>query len=478
MFSPAPLKRRCKMIGQVPRQVVARLDPLLAALRSPLRPLDSESLAAEIIPFCDACRFLARQGTRILKSRKISLRGRPLWLWGVRSWVHRVPFGRVLIIGTWNYPLLLPAVQIAQALAAGNQVLLKPAPGCEEASQLIASFFWKVGFTDQELRVLPSEPQAAQEAIARGVDLVVLTGSAATGRRILRTAAEKITPTILELSGCDAMVVLPGADLDRVADAIRFGLTLNSGATCIAPRRILVHHQMALELLARIRGRLQGLPPQSIHPAAIKTVCETVDVLLGHDGHAETTGAFDRQLLEDSGKMHPVVFQLPQIDATATFQVDVFAPIAIYQTWESLEKLVHSINQSPYALGVSIFGPRPSSLDLAQQLAVGNVLINDLIAPTADPRLPFGGRRESGFGVTRGAEGLLAMTTAKTVTVRRRGTLRHFEPLTPATRDILQGVLRLQFAETVRDRVAGLRQLISGVRLSQRKEPPRGGSVP
>ena len=166
--------------------------------------------------------------------------------------VRREPLGLVLVIAPSNYPLFLPGVQTLQALAAGNAVLWKPGRGGRRAAEAFAASPPGPASPAAVLTVLPESPRPRGEAIAAGVDKVLLTGSAATGREVLAELARRLVPATMELSGCDALFVLPGADLDRVARAVRFGLTLNGGATCIAPRRVFVPQDLARELEKRI----------------------------------------------------------------------------------------------------------------------------------------------------------------------------------------------------------------------------------
>jgi len=129
-----------------------------------------------------------------------------------------------------------------------------------------------------------------------------------------------------------------------------------------------------------------------------------------------------------------------------------------------VDQAVAMINECPYRLAASVFGPVADARRLAGRLDVGTVTINDLIAPTADPRLPFGGRGRSGFGVTRGREGLLAMTTAKVVAVRRGRFLPHLQSRTAADEAILHGLLHWSYAGDWSKRLAGLRRLVRGVK--------------
>ena len=222
-----------------------------------------ETITAELLPTCSALRYIARHGSRVLKTRSYNAWGRPGWLWGVRSRVCRKPLGKVLVLGTWNYPVFLPGVQAAQALAAGNSVLLKPAAGCEQVTACLLEAFHEAGVPRSCLQLLPSDTEAAVAAIERGVDLIVLTGASETGRKVLRQAAGTLTPAIMELSGCDAVIVLPNANLERVADCVIFGLGFNGGATCIAPRRIIAGAAEADLLKERLIDRLAQAAPQS-----------------------------------------------------------------------------------------------------------------------------------------------------------------------------------------------------------------------
>ncbi len=368
-----PLQDRLRILRALRHLLAAHPAPLLEAVRGETNRPDSEILTSEILPLAEACRFLEREAPRILATRRLGAEGRPAWLTGVESEVRREPLGTVLVIGPSNYPLFLPGVQTLQALAAGNTVLWKPGVGGLAAARAFATLARHAGLPAGLLTLLSEDPQAARDAIAAGVDKVLLTGSSATGRDVLSELASTLTPATLELSGQDPLFVLPGADLDRVARALRFGLTLNHGTTCIAPRRVFV----ARELAAGLSERITGLPEIPILPFA------------------------------------------------------------------SLEEALADAARNPYALGASIFGPEEDAFALAGRVRAGVVVINDVIVPTADPRLPFGGRGESGYGVTRGAEGLLDLTVPKVVAVRRGRRLPHLEDPHPADADLFRAYMRL-----------------------------------
>ncbi len=368
------------------------------------------------------------------------------------------------MLGTWNYPLLLPGVQVAQALAAGNAVLLKPAVGTEAVTARLVQHFHHAGVPSEQLKLLDSSTEAAVDAMEQGGDLVVLTGSAVTGRKVLAKAAESLTPAIVELSGCDAVVVLERADVGRVAAVVDFGLSFNSGATCVGPRRLLVQRCNRDAAVAAIIARLQQSPAVVVHPAARSQLADVLSRAISR-GATDLVGGFDADQLRSSGRLRPVV--LGNVDPKSEVaNADLFAPVISIIDIADAAQAVQIVNDCRYRLAASVFGPESEARAVAGQLDVGTVTINDIIAPTADPRLPFGGRGESGFGVTRGGEGLLAMTTPKVICVRRGRLLPHLDQRQESDAATLRGALRFLYAGRWGQRWAGLRQMASGGKTS------------
>jgi len=465
------VRSRCRTVGSVRHHVAAARETLVAACRSEQRTADVETVASELIPLCDALRWIGRRGADTLRTRRVGVAGRPVWLTGVSSVVRRQPLGTVLILGTWNYPLLLAGVQAAQALAAGNRVIWKPSPGCERASKELAACFHRAGVPREVLTVIDSDPAAAGRAIEDGVDLVVLTGAATTGQAVLRQTASTITPTIMELSGADAMIVLPSTPdhlLDRAVEAARFGLLFNSGATCIGPRRLVTVGRpsggggIGERLIADLLPKLLSADPVVVHPAAREGVADLLsDALRG--GATDLVGKFDAERLRRTGTMNPVLLDdLPP--RHPVLRSDLFAPVLSLVPCEDLEAVIDEVNACPYRLAASVFGDSAEAERVAERLDVGVVTVNDLIAPTADPRLPFGGRGRSGFGVTRGREGLLAMTHPQAICVRRRGPTPHLSPRNDADADLLGALLQCTHGGSWSDRWAGLLRLTTAAR--------------
>jgi len=385
-----PLRERLSIVHELRHLIAENADALATAAAAVSdRPL-AEKLASEVLPLADACRWLERNAARVLVPRRCGSRGRPFWMTGVSFEVQRQPFGNVLVIGPGNYPLFLAAVHTLHAIIAGNAVLLKPAPGTRAVALAFARLAIEAGLDPALLTILPETVEAARDAIISGVDMVIFTGSSENGREVLALLAETNTPSIMELSGEDAVIVLADADLDLVTRALRFGRRLNDGKTCIAPRRLIVDESVAEILLTRLDAA--GIPR-----LMIERVCGEKAALL-------------------------------------------------------------CANDSDFALGASIFSrDLVKACSLAAQIKTGFVLINDLITPTADPRMPFGGVRASGFGITRGDEGLLEMTHPHVVAIRRGRLHPHLDQPAPDDAHLFTAYIR---AAHGRSRLAAIPALL------------------
>ena len=421
--------------------MAAHAEDFAEAISPALPRSGAETLTAELLPLLDACRFLERNAERLLRPRKLGRGGRPFWLRGVEAEISREPLGEVLVIGPANFPLFLPGVQVLQALAAGNRVVWKPGAGGSAVARLMAQALLKAGLPEGQLEMTDESVEAAQEALAsqasagqagRGPDKVVFTGSREAGADVLQRLAHTATPATMELSGADAVVVMPGADLAVTARAIAFGLRLNGGQVCMSPRRLFAEAATLRALLPLLERELAKIAP-------VPLTARTAGLLSNLLEQAQRAGARVRDVSSGSGGAETSVDAAAQrpllvLGARPEMQIaraDIFAPVLSVLELPSLAALPEAYAACEFGLTVAIFCARAeerSARLLARLLRAGTVLINDLIAPTADPRVPFGGRGASGYGVTRGAEGLLEMTAPKVLLVRRSGRMRHLEP--------------------------------------------------
>ena len=459
-WAATPIRERLAILRAARHAIAARPEPFLDAISPNLNRSRADTLSAEILPLLDACRFLERRAEEVLAPRRLGAKGRPFWLAGVHSRVERVPYGVVLLIAPFNYPLLLAGVQALQALAAGNTVVWKPGLGGQAVALLLAKVLAESGLPTGLLEITGESVADAEQALARHPDKIVFTGSAQAGCSVAHAAAESGTPMTAELSGSDAVIALPSADPARLLDALCFGMRLNGSATCMAPRRLILVGEAHARLPAQLAARFQQIRPVPL-PAFTRT---QLQVQLRE---AEAQGATIH-----GNAFTPAVKPLLIDHATPEMriaQADLFAPVLSVLHVPDAAAVVEADRACPYGLTVAVFGEKNEALALGSQLVAGTLLVNDLIVPTVDPRLPFGGRRGSGYGVTRGAEGLLEMTAVRTVSVRTGRSRRHYEEAGAEHEALFTGVLSFSHAGTWSQRLTGLQRMITaGKKLGKR----------
>jgi len=422
----------------------------------------AEVLTSELLPLAKACRFLETQAVDLLAPRFPSLTGRPLWLGGVRSEVQRAPHGLVLILAPSNYPIFLAGVQLLQALVAGNAVLLKPAPGAADPLIALAKLLETSGLPSRLLSLLPEDPGQVHDVIRNLADKVVLTGGSAAGQAILQTCAEAVVPATVELSGVDAFHVLMDADAERAADLLLYGLALNRGRTCVAPRRVFVHQAAAPLMRQALKDRFRSCRAAAsdltpwVRDEVNSALNEGASIVAGSWTGAE--GVF----------RYPLV--LEGVPASSRLRDgDHFGPIAVFDEVSSEDEAVLRDQLCPFALGAAVFSRNEANgAAFGARLPAPNITVNDLIVPTADPRLPFGGRKRSGFGVTRGPEGLLEMTVPRVISRRPVNSwLPHLDVPGPDDEERFRHLLNLLHGNGFFSRLGSLQFLVSRGRKSK-----------
>jgi acyl-CoA reductase-like NAD-dependent aldehyde dehydrogenase len=467
-----PLAERLALVRRL-RHLVADHADVLAEPIHPGRRLPGETHGAEVLPLADGLRFLERAAPRVLRTRRVGARFRPVWLFGVRSEIRREPFGVVLLIGPGNYPLFLTASQAVQALVAGNAVVIKPGVGAGECLRRFGGLVTEAGFDPRLFRVLPEAPAYAQEAIAVGVDKVLLTGSDRTGAQVLAQLAPRLIPAAMELSGYDASFVLADADLDLVERSYRFAWRMNHGETCIAPHRVFADRAVAAELRRRLKSLAdEFLDRPTRGPAAVRAA------ELVRDAVAQGAEVVAGRFLSDGQGLTPTVIANAPADCPLLTK-ETFAPVLSLVEVSGAEEALAAAAHCPFALGASIFGNEDRARELAARVNAGSVVVNDVIAPTADPRLPFGGRGHSGFGVTRGAEGLLELTTVKVISVWHGKLHLHLDPPDPSDAAFFRNLIRAGHAPTWRERTAAWwRFARTALRRAMKKPQGPPGNLP
>lgn len=345
------------------------------------------------------------------------------------AFTERSPYGVVGRLLAYNHPLLFAVQAAAAPLAAGNAVILKPADPTPLSALEVARLAEDL-LPAGALSVVPGSGAAAGHALAAHPDVprIAFTGSVATGRRVMATAAEHVKHVTLELGGKNPLVVFPDVDPADAARAAVDGMnfTKTNGQSCQATSRVLVHEDVHDELVRELADRMRALrvgppadPRSDVGPLTFRSHYERV---LAHIDGANRAGA---RLVTGGARpagltrgyyVRPTLFtDVPA--GSAILQEEVFGPVLVVSRWRDEEEMVAAANGTPYGLTANVLThDLGRALRTARRLRAGLVWVN---GPSPRPLgVPFGGHKLSGRGKEHGLEELLSYTQDKSVVVR------------------------------------------------------------
>lgn len=338
---------------------------------------------------------------------------------------RHVPLGVVAGISPWNFPVLLSFWKIAPALRAGNCMVLKPSPFTPLTMLRIGELLRDV-FPAGVLQILSGGDALGPMMTAHpGFAKVSFTGSTATGKRVMASAAADLKRVTLELGGNDAAIVLPDVDVDAVCGPLFWAAFRNSGQICIAAKRIYIHESiyerlsLALAQMARDVAVGNGLEPGvQLGPVQNRRQFQRVVDLIRDCKSRNFTFLAGGDVDETAaGNFIPVTLIDNPPDGSRIVREEPFGPVLPLLRWSDLDEVINRANATEYGLAGSVWGADLQAAQaVADRLEAGTVWINEV--QHVSPGLPFAGHKQSGIGVENGLAGLLEYTVPKTVTVK------------------------------------------------------------
>jgi len=451
---------RGRILRRAQKWLVDNAEQVIATIVSETGKTYEDAEFAEIAYGANAFGFWAQRAPEYLADERV--KSSQLLVKGKKLMLRYRPLGLIGVIGPWNYPLTNSFGDCIPALAAGNSVILKPSEVTPLTSLLLAEALRECGLPEHVLQVATGRGDTGR-ALIDEVDMIMFTGSTATGRKVAEAAAHRLIPASLELGGKDAMIVLADADLERAANFATYYSMQNAGQTCTSVERVYVEDPVYDEFVAKVSEKVRSLRvgrPNgfgSVEVGAI-TFPPQLQTITDHVADAQQKGA---RVLAGGGEVRgPGRFYEPTVLVDVDHSMkcmteETFGPTLPIMRVSNADEAVRLANDSPYGLSASIFTrDTDRGSEIARRLDVGAVNVNDALINYTVLELPMGGAKQSGIGSRHSAGGIRKYCFQQALVVTPRLALKrevHMYPYRSRTSRMLARVFKFLYGRGKRD---------------------------
>ena len=342
----------------------------------------------------------------------------PLYLFPGKSKIQKEPYGSVLILGPYNYPVQLLAEPLIGAIAAGNCAVLKPSELTPHVSEAMYQIVHST-FKEEYIACVEGGVEVNQELLSQKFDYIFFTGSERVGRIVMKAAAENLTPVTLELGGKSPVIIEKTANIKEAARRIAWGKLMNAGQTCVAPDYVLVDESRKQQFLTEMKTAFSHLYGKEIkknphfgrivnerHMERLQKILEQDAKYLFCGGEADALQRY----------IEPAILDLGKDQNAASMQEELFGPILPVLSYHKLEDAVRFVNKRAKPLALYLFTKKRSAERFVlERVSSGGVCVNDTISHLINPDLPFGGVGASGMGQYHGKYSFDTFTHEKSV---------------------------------------------------------------
>lgn len=408
---------RIQYIARAREHVVENADHIAKSItRDNGKPL-VESMSQEVYPVAQQLAYLARNAPRMLRGARLKLGAAGLM--GRSSRLERRPLGVVGIITPWNYPFAIAMGQAAQALAAGNAVLLKPSSATATIGALIEEAFRAAGVPQGVFTHLPGDAETGRALAHAKVDKIAFTGSVGTGKDVMHAAAAHPTPLLMELGGVDPMIARADCNMERTTSAAVWGAFTNCGQACASVERCYVHESIFdefVEICVRKALALKvgnGLDPDvEVGPMTTLAQLEHVEAqIIDARARGATVHCGGERDASRVGFFLPPTVITGVDHSFPIVRDETSGPVLPIMPFHDDMQAVRLANDIAFGLTASVWSKdQGAARSMAREISAGTVMINECVYTHALPGTPWGGVKRSGFGRTHGMLGLWEFT--------------------------------------------------------------------
>ena len=403
---------RKKMLKRLKVALEVYRKDIEKALKEDLGKSAFESYMTEIGMILEEISWMMKRLGKLSKNKRVRT---PLSQFPSKSFISPKPYGRVLIISPWNYPLLLCLGPLVDAIAAGNVAIIKPSELAPATANVISKII-KECYNEAYVSVVNGGQKENKILLAQKFDKIFFTGSKNVGREVLKAAAKNLTPVTLELGGKSPCIVDKKADIKLAAKRIVFGKFLNCGQTCVAPDYILCHSKikdkLVDEIVKEIVSQYGSKPLEN----------EAYGKIINERHFNRLVSLIDEDKILWGGKIQENEFRIePTVMTNVTWddQVmkdEIFGPILPVLSFDNLKEAIEIVQSNPHPLALYIFSnSRKNQKKILKGCQFGGGCINDVVIHLATTNMPFGGVGESGMGSYHGKAGFDEFTHYRSI---------------------------------------------------------------
>lgn len=406
------IKFRKQSLKKLKKTILEMKGDIAESLAKDLNKPSAESYLTEIGVLLTSINYCLRHiGSWAKKQRKSSI----LALFPSRSYVIPEPYGSVLIIAPWNYPVLLALDPLISAIAAGNCAVIKPSEMAPAASAVICKIIRKC-FDEEYVCAIEGGAEETERLTSMKFDYIFFTGSPEKGKLVMQKAAENLIPVTLELGGKSPCIIDESADINMAMKRIIFGKILNAGQTCVAPDYLLVHssHKEKLKeaFETEVKAMLGDNPlddktyPRIVNSRHFERITNYLN-----EGHVLSGGTFRTDTLQIS----PTLLEITNTDVPV-MRDEIFGPVLPLIYFDDFDETINALQQKEKPLALYLFTFDKKHEDsVLEKISFGGGCINDCIMHLVSPHLPFGGVGKSGIGCYHGKYGFDTFSHKKSI---------------------------------------------------------------
>ena len=399
MSNTISLKRRKQVLKSLKKNIVNNKESILDALTKDYSKPHFESLSSEYNLVLNELDYTLKNIDNLCRDERVSP---SLMNFPSRSKIKRLPYGKVLLIGPWNYPFQLIFSPLIGAIAAGNTVVVKPSELSEHTSNICEKII-KISFEKEEVSCRLGGVEVAQELLSQRWDYIFFTGSVKVGKIVAKAAAENLCPVTLELGGKNPCIVTKDADLKLSAKRITWGKFTNNGQTCIAPDYLLVDNSIKEKLIQYIQESIEefyGTNPQENKDYSRIINRSNFERL--RDMTKGSTVLYGGTFNETDRYISPTLIEGPELDHALMLE-EIFGPILPIYGYDDISEVREFIGNFEAPLAFYLFTSKTRWAEkYMSSFSYGGGSINDVMAHFINSKLPFGGKGHSGLGAYHG----------------------------------------------------------------------------